>query len=57
MKTCLLAALLCGIAASHMITGIVENKNARNLDYSSTRIILNSGQYIGFVDNMGSFNM
>jgi len=40
-----------------MITGIVENKSARNLDFSSTKVVLNSGQYTGFVDNMGSFNM
>lgn len=29
----------------------------RQLDYSSTKVILNGGEYTGFVNNMGAFNM
>lgn len=57
MKAFLLATLICGLAQSYMISGVVENKAARHLDFSSTKVILNAGQYTGFVDNMGSFNM
>ncbi len=32
-------------------------KGARNLDYPSTRVVLNGGEYTGFVDNAGSFKI
>lgn len=33
------------------------DKGLRNLDYSNTKVILNGGEYTGFVNNMGAFNM
>ncbi len=57
MKSALVmvASLLCGMASSYMIQGTVESKDmvnktlafedkgARNLDFSSTKVILNGG--------------
>lgn len=29
----------------------------KNLEYHNTKVVLNGGEYTGFVDNMGQFNM
>lgn len=29
----------------------------KGLDYSKTKVLVNGGEYTGFVNNMGSFNM
>lgn len=36
---------------------LLIDKGARNLDYPSTRVVLNGGEYTGFVDNAGSFKI
>lgn len=36
---------------------VIIGKGARNLDYPSTRVVLNGGEYTGFVDNTGSFKV
>jgi hypothetical protein len=42
---------------SNLVMIFIIDKGLRNLDYSSTKVILNQGEYTGFVDNMGTFNM
>ena len=57
MKTLSVLATLLAMASSHYISGVIDNKGARGLDYSNTKVILNGGQYQGFVDNMGNFKV
>ena len=56
-KTVLLLAAALSVASSHYIQGVIDNKGARGLDYSNTKVLLNGGQYQGFVDNMGNFKV
>jgi hypothetical protein len=56
-KTLVLLAATLSLIQSHILTGIIDNKGARGLDFSSTRVTLNGGEYTGFVDNMGNFKM
>lgn len=55
------------IAHAHLIQGGVNSKQImivtlidkgfKLLDFSKTKVLINGGEYTGFVDNMGSFNM
>eukprot|EP00347_Sterkiella_histriomuscorum_P009388 403341402 len=42
---------------SFMIQGVIDNKGLKHLDYSNTKVILNGGEFTGFVNNMGAFNI
>jgi len=55
----LMLALLGSLlqAQAYLIQGQIDNKGARALDYPSTRVILNGGEYTGFVDNAGNFKL
>ena len=56
-KTLLMLLGALTMASSHYIQGIIDNKGARGLDYSNTKVVVNGGQYQGFVDNMGNFKV
>ncbi len=52
-----LGAALSSMVSAYYIQGVIDNKGARGLDYSNTKVLLNGGQYQGFVDNMGNFKV
>jgi ER membrane protein complex subunit 7 len=53
----LLGLFFIAQSEAHLIQGQIDNKGARALDYPSTRVVLNGGEYTGFVDNAGSFKI
>ncbi len=53
-------------SAGHYVQGIIESilwhitllgKGFKGLDYSKTKVMLNNGEYTGYVDNVGNFRM
>jgi hypothetical protein len=52
------ALLLTLVQAGVLLTGTIDSRAARHLDFSATKVLLNHGQAgTGFVDNMGNFNL
>lgn len=56
-KTLVLLATILSLFHSYIVTGIIDNKGEGGLDFSSTRVTLNDGEYTEFVDNLGNFKM
>ena len=59
MKAILLLfiSLISMVAQSYMIRGVIDNKNLADLEYCQLKVVVNQGQYTGFVDNLGNFNI
>jgi hypothetical protein len=64
--TLVLAALMGLSVHSHLISGNIDStpsylmpldKHARGLDFSTLKVVLNGGQYTGFVDSYGAFSV
>ena len=48
--------LLLALVQSYIITGSIDRKNTK-VDFSQTKISINSGEYNGLVDNTGKFKI
>ena len=53
----LIALINFGIVNSYLVSGIIDSKGVKNFDFSNTKVVLNEGEYTGFVDNTGKFNI